>query len=57
MGCRGGIFNSFKFEQGRLGPEPIRVREGDQNGDFGWILLRRDEGRGDSSIFPHVSSF
>ena len=32
----GGIFNSFKFEQGRSEPEPIRGERGDQNGDFGF---------------------
>ena len=51
----GGIFNSFKFEQGRSELEPIRGERGDQNGDFGFGCEGR--GGGDSSIFPHVSSF
>ena len=38
----GGIFNSFKFEQGRSELEPIRGERGDQNGDFGFGC----EGRG-----------
>ena len=46
----GGIFNSFKFEQGRSELEPIRGERGGSKWRF-WIWLRR-EGRGGFFNFP-----
>ena len=44
MGCRGGFLTHLNSSRGVLSPSLSEGREGDQNGDFGWILLRREGG-------------